>query len=138
MEGSFNNREGRRHPRVTIDLPLEYRDEGDSSLRGAMVVNAGAGGFLIESTRDMPVDTKLKVTLLFSKGFELANFEAVTQIVRKERYSKGPSEGNQYSEGYQYGLEFIQVLGKDRWKLNWLLGGQSEFKEIFSSLICEL
>jgi hypothetical protein len=138
MEGSFDCRDKRGYPRVSIDLPLVYQDMGDSCSRGAMVVNAGAGGFLIESTKDIPVDTKLKVTLLFSKGFELANFEAVTKIVRKDRYSKEDSEGSQVWEGYLYGLEFIQVLGKDRWKLNWILGGHSEFEEIFSSLICQL
>jgi hypothetical protein len=55
MEGSFKNRERRRYPRVLISLPLEYQDTGNSCLRGAMVVNAGEGGFLIESTRDVPV-----------------------------------------------------------------------------------
>ena len=138
MEGSLNNRERRKYPRIVINLPLVYQDMGDSCLRGAKVVNAGEGGFLIECTRDIPVGTELKVTLLFSKGFELANFEAVAKVVRKETHRKEDLKGNQCWEGYKYGLEFIQILKEDRWKLNWLLGGQSEFKEIFSSLICEL
>jgi len=138
MEGSITDKERRRYPRVFIDLPLEYRDTDASNLPGAIVVNAGEGGFLIESTRDIPVGTKLKVTLLFLKGFELANFEAVTKIVRKEPYRKEDSKGNQYWEGYQYGLEFIQILEEDRWKLNWLLGGRFEFEEIFPSLSCRL
>ena len=138
MEGSITDKERRRYPRVFIDLPLEYRDTDASNLPGAIVVNAGEGGFLIESTRDIPVGTKLKVTLLFLKGFELANFEAVTKIVRKEPYRKEDSKGNQYWEGYQYGLEFIQILVEDRWKLNWLLGGRFEFEEIFPSLSCRL
>ena len=138
MEGLLNDREKRRHPRVVINLPLEYQDTGDPNLRGAMVVNAGAGGFLIESTRDMPVGTKLSITLLFSKGFELVDFKAETKIVRKEHYLKEDSEGNQIWEGYLYGLEFIQILNGDHWKLNWLLSGQSDFEEIFSSLISQL
>jgi hypothetical protein len=114
MEGLLNNSERRRYPRTSIDLPLEYQYTGDSGLRGAMVVNASEGGFLIESTRDIPVGTKLSITLLFPKGFELANFKAVTKIVRKEPCRKEDSEGNQYWEGYQYGIEFIQILGEDR------------------------
>ena len=137
MEGSFNNTERGSYPRFIIDLPLEYQDTDASSLRGAMFVNAGEGGFLIESTRDIPEGTKLNVTLLFSKWFELANFKAVTQIVRKESYRKEDSKGNPYWEGYQYGIEFIQILKEDRWKLNWLLGGRSEFEEIFPSLSCQ-
>ena len=122
MEASLNSRERRRYPRVSVDLPLEYQDLGDSCLHGAMVVNAGEGGFLIESTRNMPVGTKLSITLLFPKGFELAHFKAVAKIVRKEPYRKEDSEGNQSWEGYQYGLEFIQILEENRWKLDLLLG----------------
>jgi hypothetical protein len=137
MERSPDNRERRRYPRISINLPLEYQDTGDSSLRGAMVVNAGEGGFLIESTRDIPVGTELSITLLFSKGFELAEFKAVTKIVRKEPHSKENSNGNQVWEGYLYGLELIQILEEDRWKLNWLLGGRFEFEENFISLFCQ-
>lgn len=137
MEELFGHGERRRYPRMVINLPVEYQDTGDDSLRGAMVVNAGAGGFLIESTRDMPVGTRLRVTLLFSKGFALANFEALAQIVRKEPHRKENANGNVVWEGYLYGLEFLQVSDEDRWKLNWLLGGQSEFEEIFSSLLCQ-
>jgi len=114
MEGSLNNREKRRYRRTSIELPLEYQYSGDSCLRGAMVVNASEGGFLIESTRDIPVGTELSITLLFPKGFELAHFKVVAKIVWKEPYRKEDSEGNQYWEGYQYGLEFIQILEGDR------------------------
>jgi hypothetical protein len=137
MEGSLNNRERRNHPRFVIDLPLEYQKIGDSRLGGGIVVNVSEGGFLIESTRDILMGTELKVTLLFSKGFELANFEAVTKIVRKEPYRKEDSKGNQYWEGYRYGLEFIQILEEDRWKLNLLLGGRFELEEVFPSLSCQ-
>jgi hypothetical protein len=130
MEGSFNNKERRSHPRFIIDLPLEYRDMNDSCLRGAIVVNASDGGFLIESTRDIPVGTELNVTVLFSKGLKLANFKAVTKIVRKEPYRKEDSKGNQCWEGYQYGLEFIQISDEDRWKLNFLLGGRYNLEQM--------
>ena len=137
MEGSFNDIEKRRYPRVFIDLPLEYQDLGNSCLRGAIVVNAGEGGFLIESTRDMPVGTKLNIILLFPKGFELANFKAVTKIMRKEPYQKEDSEGNPSWEGYRYGLEVIQILEGDGWKLNWLLNRRFEFEEMFQTLFCQ-
>jgi hypothetical protein len=68
----------------------------------------------------------------------LAEFKAVMKIVRKEPYRKENSKGNQYWEGYQYGLELIQILDEDRWKLTWLLGGRFEFEEIFPSLSCKL
>ena len=134
MERSSDGREKRRYPRVLIDSPLEYQDTDDSCLNGAMVVNAGEGGFLIESLRDIPVGTELSITLLFPKGFESANFKAAAKIVQRQIYPKEDSKGNQYGERYQYGLEFIQILDEDRWKLNWVLGGRFEFEEIFPSL----
>jgi len=126
MEGSSNNRERRRYPRVFIDLPAGYRDANDSCIRGAIVVNASKGGFLIESPRDLPVGTELSVTVLFPKGFKLTNFKAVAEIVWKKPYSKQDLKGNQYWKGYQYGLEFIQMFGEDRWKLDLLIGGRFE------------
>jgi len=138
MEGSFNNKERRSHPRVIIDLPLEYRDMNGSCLGGATLVNASDGGFLIESPRDIPVGTELSITVLFPEGFELANFKVTAKIVWKGPYWKGDWKRNQYWEGYQYGLEFIQISDEDRWKLDSLLGGRFEIEEISPSLSCQL
>ncbi|MGZ3538874.1 MAG: PilZ domain-containing protein, partial [Thermodesulfobacteriota bacterium] len=99
MEKPFNNRERRNHPRFFIDLPLEYRDMDGSCLRGAIVVNASERGFLIESPRNIPVGTELSITVLYSTGFELANFKVVAKIVRKEPYRKEDWKGSQYWEG---------------------------------------
>jgi len=128
MEGSSNNREKRSHPRIIIDLPIEYRDRGDSCLCGAIVVNASERGFLIESPRDMPVGTELSITVLYSMGFELANFKVVAKIVRKESYRKE----SQYWEGFQYGLELIKILDEDRWKLDLLLSGRYYLEEMLT------
>ena len=134
MEESLNSRERRRYPRVFVDLPLEYRDRRDACLRGAIVVNAGEGGFLIETVRNIPVGAELNIAVLFPKRFELANFKVVAKIVRKGPYRKEDWKGNQYWEGYRYGLEFIQISAEDRRKLNLLLGGRFAIEEIFSSL----
>ena len=138
MEGSLNNSERRRYPRVFIDLPLEYWDMGESCLRGAIVVNAGEGGLLIETIRDIPVGMELNIAVLFPKGFELTNFKVVAKIVWKEPYWKEDMKGDPCWKGYQYGLEFIQILEEDRWKLNLLLGGRFEFEEVFPSLSFQL
>ena len=138
MEGSMTNREKRRYPRVFIDLPLEYQDMGDSCLHGAIVVNAGEGGFLIETVRDIPVGTELSITVLYPKGFKLVDFKVVAKIVWKKPYSKEDLKGNQCWRGYQSGLEFVHISDEDRWKLNLLLGGRFEFEETRPSLSCQL
>ena len=101
-----------------------------SCLRGGVLVNASEGGFLIEAVRDIPVGMELDIAVLFPKRFELANFKVLAKIVRKEPYWKEDLKGNQYWEGYRYGLELIQILDEDRWKLNLLLGGRFESEEI--------
>ena len=134
MEGSFNKKERRRYPRFIVDLPLEYRDIDGSCLHGGILVNASGGGFLIEAVRDVPVGTKLIIAVLFPKGFELANFKVVAKIVRKEPYRKQDLKGDLNWKGYQYGLEFIQILEEDRLKLNLFLGDPFESEEISPSL----
>jgi hypothetical protein len=130
MERSSNNRERRRYPRVFIDLPLEYRDTDGSCFRGGIVVNASEKGFLIEAVRDVPVGTELNIAVLFPKGFELSNFNVVAEIVWKKPYSKEDLKGKQYWKGYQYGIEFIQMFGEDRWKLDLLLRGRYNLEEM--------
>ena len=130
LEGSFNKRERRRYPRFIVDLPLEYRDMDGSCLRGGILVNASEGGFLIEAVRDIPVATELNITVLFPKGFELADFNVVAKIVWKGPYWKEDSQENQYWEGYRYGLELIRIFDRDRWRLKLLLGGGFESEEI--------
>jgi len=105
-----------------------------SCLYGGVLVNASGGGFLIEAVRDVPVGTELNIAVLFPKGFELANFKVVAKIVRKEPYRKQDFKGDSYWKGYQYGLEFIQILEEDRRKLSLLLGGPFESEKISPSL----
>ena len=126
MEGSFNSKERRGHPRVFIDLPIEYQDMGDPCLRGAIVVNASDGGFLIEALKDISVGTELSITVLYPKGFILVDFKVVAKIVWKKPYSKEDLNGKQYWRGYQYGLEFMQISDEDRWKLTFVIGGRLE------------
>jgi hypothetical protein len=138
MEGSYNNIERRKRPRVIVDLPIEYREKDKSCLHGGMVVNAGEGGFLIESTRDIPVGTELSITVLFLKGNRLDDFQVVAKIVWKKLHSKEDLNGKQFWRGYQYGLEFVQMSDEDRRNLTFVIGRRSEFEEILPSLSLQL
>ncbi len=134
MEESLDNKEKRRYPRFLIDLPLEYRDMDGSCLRGGIVANASETGFLIESGKDIPIGTELNIAVLYLEGFELANFKVTGKIVWKEPYSKEDGKGKTYWEGYQYGLEFTQILDEDRWKLNILFSGRYIAEEVSYNL----
>jgi c-di-GMP-binding flagellar brake protein YcgR len=106
----------RKYPRVRMDLPLEYRVKYDADAQGAILIDASEGGFLIYSIEDIPIGTKLEITVLFSAEYELAKFEAFAEIIWK-KVDLG-------EEGYQYGLQFIQILGEDYEKLRKLLSGR--------------
>ena len=109
----------RKYPRVHMDLPLEYRVKHDARAHGGIVIDASESGFLIYSTEDIPIGTKLKMTVLFSAEYELGEFEVFAEITWKNACVE--KEG----EGYQYGLRFVQVLEEDDRKLGKLLSGRS-------------
>jgi hypothetical protein len=84
--------------------------------QGGIVVNASEQGLLINSIKNIPVGTKLNIAVLFSKGFEAANFEVLAEVVwTKTQLHEG-------RQGYELGLKFIQILEEDRQKLKHLFG----------------
>ncbi len=92
---------------------------------GGIVLNASETGLLLYSTEDMPVGTKLKITVLFPKGFELANFEVIGEIIWKNN-----SDRKKGWEANQYGLKFIQISQEDHWKLRQVLNGRFDPEEM--------
>lgn len=116
-QDSDSIREKRKHPRFYLDLLIEFRVMNAPHVRGAMIVNASETGLLIQSPNNVPAGTKLNIAVLFSKGFELANFEVLAEVVWTKTHL---DEGRQ---GYELGLKFIQILEEDRQKLKHLIGG---------------
>jgi hypothetical protein len=127
-EHKGNEEDRRKHSRVDLDLPLEYRLTNIPNAHGALVVNGSEMGLLIESVKNIPVGTNLKIAVLFPKGYELANFDVLAQVVWKELYWK------EDWEGYQYGLKFVSIRAHDQWKLRQLLNGRYHLDEITSNL----
>ena len=120
--------ERRRYPRMSLDLPLEYRVMNAPYAHGGLVVNASEVGLLINSIKNIPTGSKLNIAVLFPKGFELTNFEVLAEIIWKDLYWE------EDWEGYRYGLKFIKILEGDCRKLKQLLSGQFELGEISPNL----
>jgi hypothetical protein len=118
--------ERRRYPRMSLDLPLEYRVMNAPYAHGGLVVNASEVGLLINSIKNIPTGSKLNIAVLFPKGFELTNFEVLAEIIWKDLYWE------ESWEGYRYGLKFIKILEEDRGKLEQILSGQFQLDEISS------
>lgn len=116
MPGFFNFKERRRHPRSYLDLPVEYRVGKVQRRHGGIAIDGGEGGFLMHCPYDMPVGTKLSIAIMFPDGFELANFQAHAEVVRKDEPGEGQS-------GFKYWLKLLQVKKEDNPKLRHLLCG---------------
>ena len=120
-------RDRRKSPRLTIDLPLEYRLSSGLRPHGGIAVNASEVGLLIRSIRDIPVGTKLNIAILFPKGFELANFKLLAEIIWKDVYWE------ENWQGYRYGAKILKIQDEDRLKLKQLLSGRFQLEEIYFS-----
>jgi len=118
MDEETPREERRKHPRVLLDLPLEYRVMDATYAHGGLVVNASEMGLLINSVNDILIGSRLNIAVLFPKGFELTNFEVLAEIIWKDRHWE------EDWEGYRYGLRFIEILDGDRRKLKQLLSSQ--------------
>ena len=127
MERVTSYMERRRYPRMSLDLPLEYRVMNALYAHGALVVNASEVGLLINSIKNIPIGSKLNIAVLFPKGFELTNFEVLAEIIWKDLHWEDDWEG------YRYGLKFTKLLDEDRRKLKQLLSGQFRSGEVSSN-----
>jgi hypothetical protein len=126
MEKQTPHTERRRYPRMSLDLPLEYRVINVPYAHGGLVVNASEVGLLINSIKNIPIGSKLNIAVLFPKGFELTNFEVLAEIIWKDLCWE------EDWEGYRYGLKFIRILEEDRGKLKQILSGQFQLGEVTS------
>jgi len=127
MESLRENQEREKDPKISLDLPFEYRMMNMPNAHGGLVINASQTGLLIKSIKDMPVGTNLDTAILFPNGFELADFQSLAEIVWKDIHLEHDWEG------YQYGLKFTQIKEEDSWKLQQLLNGQFQSEEFSCS-----
>ena len=117
-EQKGSGKERRKHPRVVLELPLEYRVTNIPNAYGALIVNGSEMGLLMESVKRILIGTNLKIVALFPNEYGLADLEVSAQIVWTEPYWKRDWRG------YRYGLKFVSITAHDQRKLRELLNGQ--------------
>jgi len=111
MERANSDRERRKSSRFDMDWPLEYKIVDASGVHGGIAVNGSDVGLCIHSVRNMSVGTRLNLVVIYRREFQLTCFEVVAEIVWKDLCLK--EDWN----GYQYGLEFVQINEKELQKL---------------------
>ncbi|OGQ00409.1 MAG: hypothetical protein A2026_13790 [Deltaproteobacteria bacterium RBG_19FT_COMBO_46_12] len=107
--------EKRKHPRFSVELPLDYsRVEGKGTF-GGMVANASEGGLLVYLPERMEIGTLLKIELFYVKELELDTIKAVVKVVWSDMAAR-----ESWGE-HRYGLKFEYIDEKDFGRLTALL-----------------
>ena len=97
----------RKHPRFSVELPLDYcRVEGKETY-GGIVANASEGGILVYLPERMEMGVVLKIEIFYVKGLELDTIKAIAKVVWSDLAVKA-SWGE-----YRYGLQFQYIDEKD-------------------------
>ena len=111
-------KERRKSPRFYMDFPLEYRVIDAPDAHGGVVVNGSEIGLCIHSVRNLPIGTRLDISVIFPEEFQMTNFEVAAEIIWKDVYL------TEDWNGYQYGLRFTLIKEGDLQKLKQLLQDQ--------------
>ena len=107
--------EKRRHPRYSVELPLDYsRTDGKATL-GGIVANASEGGLLVYLPEIMQIGDLLKIEIFFASGLELNSIKAIAKVVWYDLAAK-----ETWGE-HRYGLQFQSIEEKDYERLKILL-----------------
>ena len=104
------NFEKRKHPRFSVDLPIEY-SRTDFSVQHGRVINASEGGLLVYLPEQMEIGQHLKLKLFFTSGSKLSTIEVLAEVAWTEIHS-GETWGV-----YRCGVRFIDISPEDVTKL---------------------
>jgi len=107
--------EKRRHPRYSIELPLDYARVNRRETYGGIVANASEGGVLVYLPERMQVGDLLKIEIFYASGLELNSIKALGRVVWSDLAAK-----ENWGE-YRYGLQFESIEEKDLIRLKNLL-----------------
>lgn len=105
------NLERRKYPRVTVDLPMEYRRIESSARQTGRAQNASEGGLLLYLPEQMAIGQELRIKLFFTSGVELSAIEMVAQVAWTDIHL-----GREWGD-YRAGVKFIDIPSEDLEKL---------------------
>jgi hypothetical protein len=107
----ITNFERRRHPRFTVDLPLEYYRTEAPTVRAGRAMNASEGGLLIYFPERMEIGQYLHIKLYFTSGSDLSVVECLVEIVWID-LDMGAGWGD-----YRTGAKFVDISQDDLGKM---------------------
>lgn len=101
--------EERKHPRLLLNLPVEYY-LAESDIRGTgHTGNASEGGLILYLRKHFMVGDLLKLKLFFSSGAGMNSVEFLSQVMWMEKLE---------NKEYRCGLKFVGISPKDMENFN--------------------
>ena len=107
--------EKRKHPRFSVELPLDYSRVNGKETYGGMVANASEGGLLVYLPERIEIGSLLKIEIFYVRGLELDTIKAVVKVVWSDLAAR-----ESWGE-HRYGLQFESIDEKDFNRLTTLL-----------------
>ena len=104
------NFEKRKHPRFSVDLPLEY-SRTDLFVEQGRAINASEGGLLLYLPEQVGVGNHLRLKLFFTMGSDLNTVEMVVEVVWVDMHLERDRED------YPTGVRFVEISAEDVGKL---------------------
>ena len=99
--------EKRKHPRFSVELPLDYSRIEGKEVYGGIVANASEGGVLVYLPERIELGALLKIEIFYVRGLELDTIKATAKVVWSDLAAMA-SWGE-----YRYGLHFQSIDEKD-------------------------
>jgi c-di-GMP-binding flagellar brake protein YcgR len=107
--------EKRKHPRFSVELPLDYSRVNGKETYGGMVANASEGGLLVYLPERIEIGSLLKIEIFYVGGLELNTIKAVVKVVWADLAAR-----ESWGE-HRYGLQFESIDEKDFNRLTTLI-----------------
>ncbi|HYB21613.1 MAG TPA: PilZ domain-containing protein [Thermodesulfobacteriota bacterium] len=102
------NEEGRQHPRVSLNLPIEYYASNHTPHPGR-TCNLSPGGVMLNISERLGSGQQIKLAIFFCLGARIEAVKVNSQVVWVD--------GDHYNGGFRAGVKFIDLSPKDKNKL---------------------
>lgn len=104
------NFEKRKHPRFSVDLPVEYSRANLFADQGR-ATNASEGGLLLYLPEQIGIGNHLRLKLFFTMGSELNAIETLVEVVWVDVHL-----GKDWGD-HRTGVRFVEISAEDMGKL---------------------
>jgi len=100
------NFERRKHPRFSLDLPVEYWERDNSRSHPSRTGNVSEGGILLYLPEEIGIGKALRLRLFIDTGLDFIPIDALVEVVWRDLAFGGEGE-------HRIGVKFIDISEKD-------------------------